>query len=385
MRHYILAFAISLALIGCDSKEQPAPKPSTAKPSTVKPAAADIVAGKAWAARECKGCHGVDGKSIAPGIPHLAAQREDYLLAALQAYKAGKRHHAALKDLAKLMEEADLRNVAAYYAGLPAVAIASGKDVQPAVLPYERGKALAAPCAKCHGEDGNSKIPGIPNLAGQQPNYFVIAVQEYLQKDRQKAPMHGMLPGLSKQDMDSLALYFASQTPLQRAAPAAGNPAAGEPLTAVCGGCHGSHGVSTDTATPSLAAQDAQYLVNAIKSYRTTRKRESMRVYVTGLSDKDIENIAAFYSTQMSKPAEKGQTIVQDLTEKCNRCHTANTDNPAMLVPRIRGQDKDYLMMALRAYRDDRRESSTMHKMSLPYSDAVIESVASFYATQAAK
>ncbi len=197
--------------------------------------------------------------------------------------------------------------------------------------------------------------------------------------------MHAMLPGLSKPDMESLALYFASQTPVQRPAPAVGNPAAGEPLTAVCGGCHGSHGVSSDTATPTLASQDPQYLVSAIKAYRSTRKRESMRIYVTGLSDKDIENIAAFYTVQKSRPAEKGQTIVQDLTEKCNRCHTTDTDNPALVVPRIRGQDRDYLIMALRAYRDDRRESSTMHKMSLPYSDAIIESVASYYAAQPPK
>lgn len=377
MRRYILAFAISVVLFGCDSKPPSAPGSSTAKLP-----AADVAAGKAWAEKECKGCHGLDGKSIAPAIPHLAAQREDYLTASLQAYKEGKRLHAALKDLAKHMTDADLRNVAAYYARLPAVV---GKDVSQTMLPYDRGKALAAPCAKCHNEDGNSTIPGIPSLAGQQPHYFVIAIQEYLHKERRKAPMHDMLPGLSKPDMESLALYFASQTPAQRAAPAVGNAAAGEPLTAVCGGCHGSHGVSTDTATPTLAGQDAKYLSEAIKAYRTTRKRESMRVYVTGLSDTDIQNIAGFYSVQQSRPASKGQTIVQDLTEKCNRCHSPETENPALVVPRIRGQDKDYLIMALRAYRDDRRESSTMHKMSLPYSDAIIESVAAYYASQQAK
>jgi cytochrome c553 len=178
--------------------------------------------------------------------------------------------------------------------------------------------------------------------------------------------------------MENLALYFASQTPAQRAAPPFGDPAAGEPLTAVCGGCHGSHGVSTDTVTPSLAGQDATYLVEAIKAYRTTRKRENMRLYVTGLSEKDIANISAFYSVQKSRPAEKGQTIVQELTEKCERCHGASAESGTLIVPRIRGQDRDYLVMALRAYRDDRRESSTMHKMSLPYGDSIIESVATF-------
>ena len=56
-----------------------------------------------------------------------------------------------------------------------------------------------------------------------------------------------------------------------------------------------------------------------------------------------------------------------------------------MAAPKMKGQDKDYLIMALRAYRDDKRESSTMHRMSFPYSNAIIESLASWYANQPAK
>ncbi len=249
---------------------------------------------------------------------------------------------------------------------------------------YEHGKKLAGACAKCHGEDGNSKVAGTPSLAGQQPQYLVIAIQEYLKKERKAAPMHALLPGMTRLDMESLALYFASQPPAERKAPPFGDPKAGEPLTAVCGGCHGANGVSTDTATPSLAGQDARYLVDAVKAYRTTRKRENMRLYVTGLSETDIQNIAAFYSVQKSRPAEKGQTLVKDLTDRCERCHGEGVDNPAVAVPKIRGQDRDYLIMALRAYRDDRRESSVMHKMSLPYSDTIIESLSSVYASQPA-
>jgi len=379
MKHLMLGIVLSVALLGCSDKQE-----STTKATPEKLAAADLSAGKVFVERECKGCHGLDGKSAAAAIPHLAGQRERYLLAALKAYKEGKRIHAALKDMAAHMSEADMRNVAAYYSGLPPVASVPVKDAQ-LQSPYERGQALSAACAKCHGADGNSMIPGTPSLAGQQPRYFFVAVEEYLNRERKKSPMHSMLPGLSKLDIESLALYFASQTPVPRATPAAGEPAAGEPLTAVCGGCHGSHGVSTDTATPSLAGQDARYLVDAIKAYRTTRKRENMRLYVTGLGDKDIQDIAAFYAVQKSRPAEQGQAIVQDLTEKCNRCHGADIDNPAMAIPKINGQDRDYLIMALRAYRDDRRESTTMHKMSLPYSDSIIESVASYYANQPSK
>ena len=379
MKTFVLGFLLSVALIGCTDKTD-----TTAKSTTGKQVAGDVLAGKAIAERDCKACHGLDGGGAVPAIPHLAAQRADYLLASLQAYKEGKRTHSALKDLTGHMSEADLRNLAAYFASLPPVASLSAKAPQP-MLPYERGKQLAAPCAKCHGEDGNGTIAGTPSLAGQQPVYFAAAVQEYLHEERKKSPMHSMLPGLSRMETESVALYFASQTPAARTAPSFGNPAAGEPLTAVCGGCHGSNGVSTDSATPSLAGQDPQYLLDAIKAYRTTRKRENMRAYVASLSDRDIENIAAFYSVQKSRPAERGQTIVQELIDKCNRCHAPDVNNPAMVIPKISGQDRDYLVMALRAYRDDRRESSMMHKMSLPYSDSIIDSVAAFYAAQSAR
>ena len=379
MNRFMLAVILSVTLIGCTDKGVDPAKTTTGKPTT-----ADIQAGKTVADRDCKSCHGLNGGGAAPAIPHLAAQRESYLLASLKAYKDGKRSHAALRDMATHMSEADLRNLAAYYASLPPVASVMPKNGQ-IVFPYERGKELAAACAKCHSEDGNSKIPGIPSLAGQQPLYFVAAIQEYLHAERKTAPMHAKLRSLNKIERESVALYFASQTPAERAAPPVGDAAAGQPLSAVCGGCHGPHGVSTDAATPSLASQDAKYLADAIKAYRKTRAHKGMRHSIADLSDRDIENITAYYTVQKSRPAEKGQTFIQDLADKCNRCHGADADNPAMAIPKISGQDKDYLIMALRAYRDDRRESSTMHRMSLPYSDSVIESIAALYAGQPAK
>jgi cytochrome c553 len=379
MKRLTLVIALSAALLGCPDKDQ-----GPAKVAPEQLSAAELAAGKAIAERECKGCHGLNGGGAAPGIPHLAAQRASYLVAALGEYKAGKRTHAALREIAEHLSADETRDVAGYYASLPPVQSEAATGSVYAV-PYEHGKKLAAVCVKCHGADGNSTTPGIPGLAGQQPQYLVVAMQEYLKKERKESPMHGLLPALTNLDMETLALYFASQTPAQRAAPPFGDPAAGEPLSAVCGGCHGAHGVSSDSATPSLAGQDARYLVDAIKAYRTTRKREKMRLYVTGLTDEQIRNIAAFYSVQKSQAAEKGQTLVKDLTDRCERCHAAGAEIPGMAVPKIRGQDRDYLVMALRAYRDDRRESSMMHKMSLPYSDSIIESLATAYAGQPAK
>lgn len=370
MKHFLLAIVMSVALIGCSDESTPS-----------KQSAADIRAGRIIADKECKGCHGLDGKGVAAGIPNLAGQRGRYIMAALKEYKEGNRVHAALRAIATDMSDADARGIAAFYASLPPIPAAKISVFSA----YDNGKAVAATCAGCHGADGNSTTAGVPSLAGQQPRYFVTATQEFLTNTRESAPMDPMLRKLSRLDIESTALYFASQTPAQRSAPKAGDAAAGEPLTAVCGGCHGPHGVSTDTATPSLAGQDPQYLTYAIKAYRTTRKHALMSRLVADLSDADIGNIVAFYTTQKSKPAENGQVLLKEITDKCNRCHAGGLDNPALAIPIINAQDKEYLTLALRAYRDGKRGNSMMHNMSVPYGDSIIEGIASYYASQPAR
>ncbi len=379
MKNLILGLLLSAALIGCSDKKEATPAPSAPE----KQAAGDVAAGKVIAERDCRTCHGANGGGAAPAIPHLAAQRARYLYASLKEYKDGKRTHAALRDMTTNMTDADMRNVAAYFAGLPAIANATPADLKHS-SPYEKGKSLVAPCAKCHGEDGNSKMPGTPSLAGQQPHYLVAAIQEYHQGDRAKDAMRTSLRDSDKIELENLALYLAAQTPVQRPAAGKGDAKAGEPASAMCGGCHGAHGVSDDAATPSLAGQDAQYLVKAIKSYRTTRKNWGMQRYVAGLSDKDIDNIVAYYTSQAPKAADQVPTSTQELAEKCNRCHDQD-DNPTMAAPKMKGQDKDYLVMALRAYRDGKRVSSTMHNMSTVYSNAIIDSLATWYSSQPAK
>jgi cytochrome c553 len=343
--------------------------------------AADPAAGKAIVDQQCKTCHGTDGRSTAPGIPDLAGQRESYLLAALNEYRHGQRIHAALRQMAEQLTPADEQNVAAYFASLAPAPAAKG----PAFTPYDHGRDLAKVCVECHGPDGNSITPGVPSLSGQQPGYFVNAIREYLTGARETSPMHKLIRDLKTEDLESLALYFASQTPTPRTAPAMGDAAAGEQLTGLCGGCHGQRGVSTDSATPSLAGQDPTYLAYAIKQYQAGREHPAMQraVSVVVKSDKDAQDLAAFYASQTRDRVEHGQTLVQDIAAKCDRCHGPGIDNPGMPIPHIRAQDKDYLMMTLRSYREGRRESSVMHNMTLPYGDAVVDGVASYYATQA--
>ncbi len=377
---YLLPAIVVLAagLLGCSKDDA-----GTGQPQ--KQPAADIAAGKTVAERQCGACHGPDGRGKGPAIPTLAGQPESYLLAAMAEYKDGRRHHAALRAIIEGLSDADTRNVAAYFAGLPPIDAASRQNVQ-LFSPYETGKKLAGVCGQCHGPDGNSKTPGTPSLAGQQPRYFATAVHEYLTGSRgTPSPMHMLVRDMRAVDIDSVALYFASQTPAQRPPADFGDPAKGEPHTVLCAGCHGLLGVSSDPATPSLAGQDPQYLVNAIKAYRNARTFEPMIRVVAGLTDADVDNIAAFYTIQKGRPAENGPALIQELTERCNRCHGAGVRSSDIAIPRLNGQDMDYLVMALRSYRDNRRQTSVMHNMVLPYGEAVIESLASYYASQPSK
>jgi cytochrome c553 len=384
MKNLLVGIAIVLALASCgERKEAPAPAAPAAPPAAQQAPAADLAAGKALAERSCKSCHGLDGKGAGPGIPNLAAQRERYLLAALKEYKEGKRHHSGLRELATKMSDADIRNIAGYYAAQPPVTTTAAADIKHS-SPFEQGKKLAEACTKCHGEDGNATTPGTPSLAGQQPGYLVAAIHEYHRGDRSLGVMQSMMSDSHRLDLENLALYFSVQKPVKRAAPKRGDAAAGEALSTACGGCHGAHGVSRDSQTPSLAGQDFDYLVKATKAYWTTRKNWGMQRYVAGLSDKDVDDIVAYYATQEPRAAEQMPTPTEELASKCNRCHDDDT-NPAMAAPKMRGQDKDYLVMALRNYRDDgNRESSAMHRMSFPYSNAMIDSIATWYATQPA-
>ena len=380
---YILPAIIVLAvgLLGCSKEDA-----GTGQPQ--KQPAADITAGKTIAERQCGACHGIDGRGKGPAIPTLAGQPEGYLLAAMAEYKDGRRHHAALRAIIQGLSDAETRNVAAYFASLPPIAASSAQNVQP-FSPYENGKKLAVTCGQCHGPDGNSKTPGTPSLAGQQPRYFATAVHEYLVGSRgtpsPMPPMHMLVRDMRPVDVDSVALYFASQTPAQRPPADFGDPAKGEPHTVLCTGCHGLLGVSSDPATPSLAGQDPQYLANAIKAYRNARTFEPMIRVVAGLTDADVDNIAAFYAIQKGRPAENGPALIQELTQRCNRCHGVGVRSSDIAIPRLNGQDMDYLVMALRSYRDNRRQTSVMHNMVLPYGEAIIETLASYYASQPVK
>ena len=337
--------------------------------------AADPEAGKAYVKAHCTGCHTLEGAGRTGEIPNLAAQPAEYLVEALVAYREGIRKHAALQGMITDATEADIQNIAAYFASLPPVhaAPAAGDTV------YDEGREFAAACVGCHGERGHSTTPGIPSLAGQHPAYLIVSTQEYARGNRGHVEKEAMLKGLNDVDIEKMAMYFAAQAPEPRQAPPFGDVEAGEPLTAICGSCHGPHGVSPDPLVPNLAGQEPSYLVNAIKAYRSLeRSHEDM---VTHKSDEEIENIAAWYSVQRADSSVEHSTPADQVIAKCQRCHGRAAGESSMVIPRLAGQNRDYLLRVMKEYRDEERGNSMMHKMSAGYSDQLLAEIADYYAS----
>ncbi len=80
-------------------------------------AAGNPAAGKAKT-RACLTCHGVDGMSRLPSAPNLAGQNERYLAKQLRDYRSGKRTHQFMSIVAKNLSDADIDDLAAWYASI---------------------------------------------------------------------------------------------------------------------------------------------------------------------------------------------------------------------------------------------------------------------------
>ena len=75
----------------------------------------------------------------------------------------------------------------------------------------DAGRTKSAPCAACHGPDGNSPSAAFPILAGQYADYLARALLEYKLGERTNPIMAGFAANLSEQDREDLAAFYSSQ------------------------------------------------------------------------------------------------------------------------------------------------------------------------------
>ncbi len=79
---------------------------------------------------------------------------------------------------------------------------------------------------------------------------------------------------------------------------AGGDAAAGKAKSATCAGCHGAEGISANPLWPNLAGQQDAYMVKQMKAFRDgTRSDPMMAPMAKPLSDADIDNLAAYFSS----------------------------------------------------------------------------------------
>jgi cytochrome c553 len=192
-----------------------------------QPISGDTRAGLAKSA-VCAACHGPQGVAIAPNFPNLAGQSATYLYVQLKTLKNGQRSDPIMSGQAATLSDADMRNLATYYASLPAKppehADATSRGGQ-LFLDGDPAKGVP-PCQGCHGPTGQgpraypSDAPQppwatFPRLHGQSAIYVTKALGDFSSGARSGTSnaliMHGVAQTLDDSDIQALSAYIATQ------------------------------------------------------------------------------------------------------------------------------------------------------------------------------
>lgn len=99
----------------------------------------------------------------------------------------------------------------------------------------------------------------------------------------------------------TLALTLAAALMMSNSFAASGDAAAGKDKAQTCAACHGADGNGASADFPKLAGQHADYIDSALHQYKSgKRKNPIMAGFAATLSDKDIADLAAYFSSQQS-------------------------------------------------------------------------------------
>jgi cytochrome c553 len=179
-----------------------------------------------------------------------------------------------------------------------------------------------------------------------------------------------------------------------------GNPQAGESKIASCIGCHGIVGYQASFPevykVPKISHQNGAYIIAALNAYKSgERKHPTMRSVAQTLNDQDMADIAAYYeghgqTVSLPEQAEAPSAKVNELLVKggCNSCHGANYSTPIMpAYPKIAGQNRDYLFVALKSYKTDGnatwgRSNPVMGGVAKQFSNSELKEIANYIGSQ---
>jgi len=145
--------------------------------------------------------------------------------------------------------------------------------------------------------------------------------------------------------------------------------------------------VSGTSATPSLAGQDASYLVAALGAYKQgARPDETMKAMAAPLDNPTIKNMAAYYAAQEPRPPTVRKPLTaQEWAQRCDRCHGVNGNSTDPRFPALAGQRADYIEQALHDYQKGVRKSAEMSAMSQVLSEDDVRNLGAYYSRQTAR
>jgi cytochrome c553 len=179
--------------------------------------AGDPVAGKTKAeAAGCFTCHGVDGIATANGlaldkyVPDLAAQPDLFLQFQFVFFRKGVRKNELMNAMAQSLSDDDVRDLAAYFASLPAPKLPPPPDTAPDGTALGAKIAAAIHCTNCHG-DHFEGVDNIGRLAGQREDYLYKALSDFKAGTRKAVGPAGMsevVYQLGDMEMSALAHYL---------------------------------------------------------------------------------------------------------------------------------------------------------------------------------
>jgi cytochrome c553 len=171
------------------------------------PAFADAESGKAKAA-VCVACHGPDGNSTNPAVPSIAGHPAQAISTQLYQFREGNRKDPQMSPMAANLSNADMNDLAAYFASVKAAP--SGHRTAPANAAAGPELAKKFNCTQCHGP-ALLGLQHIPRIAGQQADYLRAQLMGF--KAGTRADMDGNMTSaarqLSDKDVEVLVDYIA--------------------------------------------------------------------------------------------------------------------------------------------------------------------------------
>ncbi|MBV0881656.1 c-type cytochrome [Noviherbaspirillum sp. L7-7A] len=159
-------------------------------------------------AQTCVACHGENGNSTNPAFPSLSGQPKQFIVSALYQFREGKRQNEIMSPMAAKLSNADMNDLAAYYAAQPAPAT----QHKTALANVEKGRQLSVQnnCVACHAANLMGQ-QHIPRLAGQHKDYLRAQLASF--KASTRGEMDGVMTSaaqaLTPDDIDVLADYLA--------------------------------------------------------------------------------------------------------------------------------------------------------------------------------